>query len=341
MKRTTKLLGLVAVLLLAVTVRVFIQENETRKIAGAGEAFLPELTGQMERVHEISLIGADAATTLIFDGQAWGIAERANYPANPVKVQGLLNGLRRAARVEPKTAKPEYFERLGLTGRAVDISVSDEAGQTLAALKAGDQFLSPSGGGIMTFVLDRAQERAWIIFELPQITPYPVFWLKPDVVAISPIRIKSVEVVFGDGQAWSITRPDQTEQDFALSDQPAGNPQALREVVYALDQVFLQDVAEVEGMELFRVATATYRTFDGLTVTLTFFDHEGMIWTTFEAAYDEEVLLGDDTPAVLRGAPRDGAGEAANLNALWQGRAFLIPIEKISQILKPRADLAR
>jgi len=32
-------------------------------------------------------------------------------------------------------------------------------------------------------------------------------------------------------------------------------------------------------------------------------------------------------------APRDGAVEAETLNALWEGRAFLIPIEKISVIL--------
>lgn len=341
MKKLTLFLGVIAVALVALSVYVFLRENQTRKIPGAGETFLPELTGQVERVREISLVGADAATTLIFDAGVWGVAERANYPANPAKVQGLLSGLKRAERVEPKTAKPEYFERLGLAGQAIDILLLDDGGQTLGGLKAGDQFLSPSGGGIMTFVLDRVQGRAWIIFGLPQITPNPVFWLNPEVLAISPIRMKSVEVVFGDGQGWSITRPAQAEQNFILPDQPAANPQALREVAYALDQVFLQDVTAVEGMDLFQVATATYLTFDGLTVTLTFFDHEGIIWTTFEASYDEEVLLRDDTPAVLRGAPRDGAGEAANLNALWQGRAFQIPIEKISQILTPpRVDLA-
>ncbi len=339
---TTQVLGLLAALLAALSVYNYSQTGANKEIRGAGDLFLADLEGTINEVRQIQLSGSEVTTTLMFDGKIWRIAERSNYPANPAYVQGLLSGLKGARRDEPKTSNPEYFYRLGLIENGLDVTVSNESGESLAVLRAGDQFFSPSGGGITTFVLDKAASRAWTVSGLPQLSPFPAYWLVPEVVGISPFRVKSFEVSFGDGQIWSAARPGLDGANFVLNPSGPGgvNPLTLQGVAFSLNEILLEDVTDVDALTLFLVASATYQTFDGLTITLEFFENDGTIWTTFAAEYNEETLLSSDTPSVLLDAPMDGEAEAVTLNALWDGRAFLISIEKISVILTRRENLA-
>lgn len=340
--KTTQVLGLVAILLAALSVYNYSQTGAKKEIRGAGNLFLADLEGTINEVRQIQLSGSEVTTTLRFDGKIWRIAERSNYPANPAYVQGLLSGLKGARRIEPKTSNPDYFDRLGLIENGLDVTVSNESGENLATLKAGDQFFSPAGGGITTFVLDQAASRAWTVSGLPQLSSFPAYWLAPEVVGISPLRVKSFEISFGDGQVWSAARSDLDGTNFVIT--PAGpvgvNPIKLQGVAFALNEVLLEDVTDMDALTPFLVASATYQTFDGLIITLEFYENDGTIWTTFAAEYNEEILLSADTPSVLLDAPMDGAVEAATLNALWDGRAFLISIEKISVILTRLEDMA-
>ena len=145
--KNTQILGGIAFVLTVLSVFHYSQNNSEKEINGSGESFLVGLEKSITEARNISLSGSEATSTLTFDGTIWRIAERSNYPANHAYVQGLLSGLIQAQRVEPKTNNPDYYDRFGLDEGAMNIQVRSENGDTLAALTAGDQFFSPSGGG--------------------------------------------------------------------------------------------------------------------------------------------------------------------------------------------------
>lgn len=339
--RLTWTLGILASLLLGFSIYFLVEQEKVRVSDLPGGVLLEGLAENITNVSQIILTGREETTTLNHDGTSWKVAERSVYPANASFIQGLLSGLKQSERLDPKTDKPKYLERLGLGERAVTITLVGEENNKLAALTTGDQFLAPGGGGIITFAWDERDQRVWTVSSLPQISSNPAFWLRQEVISLSTFRIKSVDIEITGGPSWSVSKPSPDAQLFSLdtSGPEAVNQPNARAIAYALAQISLLDVAQLDELELFRVASATYRTFDGLDVTLTFYEHEGEIWTTFEARYDENVLLSDETPSVMMDAPPDGAAEAESMNALWQGRTFLITVTKIAEILQSRETL--
>jgi len=339
--KQTWVLGAIAVVLLGLSVNFTLEAEKERPSNIKGGLIVEGLANQIAGVSEIAIKGGDQATTLNFDGNVWRVAERSGYPANASFVQGLLTGLKQSERLDPKTDKAKYLDRLGLGEQAVILSLKGTTGQEMAKLTLGDQFLAPGGGGIITFAWDQRDARVWTISSLPQITTNPAFWLRQEALGLSTFRIKAVAIEITGGASWSLSRTDPGDPLFSLG---AFGPEAVnqtnaRGVAFAVAEVALLEVADREGMELFQVATATYKTFDGLSVRLTFFEREGEIWTTLEASYDEQVLLEEDTPSVMPDAPPDGRAEADAMNALWQGRVFLIPVTKIAEILQSEEAL--
>ena len=334
-------LGAVAGLLLGLSVYSLI-EGEKEKISNiSGGVVLEGLTENISDVNQVTLTSAEDTTTLVFDGAGWNVAERANYPANAALVQALLSGLKQSERLVAKTNQPKYLERLGLTDRAVIITLVDEGANELATLKTGDQFLAAGGGGITTFAWDQRDQRVWTVSSLPQISQNPAYWLQTHIIGLSPFRIKRIDIEITGGPSWSVFSAAPDAQVYSLDGLGSElvNQENAGIIAFALTEISLMDVALMTERELFRVASASYHTFDGLIVTLVFYEREGEIWTTLEARYDESVLLSDDTPMIMPDAPLDGAAEAEGLNALWQGRVFLITVTKIAEILQSREML--
>ena len=62
---------------------------------------------------------------------SWAVAEKDGYPADVEKVRQTLISLAEARIVEPKTANPDFYDRLGVEG------VEDEAAGGLAVMLTG------------------------------------------------------------------------------------------------------------------------------------------------------------------------------------------------------------
>ena len=267
------------------------------------------------------------------------VAERGNFPARQVLVDDLMNGLANAQKSDPRTAEERFFDRLGLVDRSIEI-VALSGDEEVATLKTGDQFYSPTGEGVMTFTFDNASNRAWTISGLPEVAIDPAFWLAPGLVSLSELRLKRVEVEIGDNPAWVVSKEMPLAPGFVLEGENGNlaNPTAVDAAGLALTNLYFDDVQNQAGLELFKVAEARFETFDGLTITLEFFDQNGLILTSLLARFDESVLLAPGTPTVLPDAPADGAAEAVMLNQNWQGRVFQIPLQKLAEVLKFRRE---
>lgn len=309
---------------------------------GVGDKVLPGLASQTGTIDQVVLFGPEGVTTLMLVEGRWVIVERKNFPARQGLVGDLIIGLGAAEKFSPRTADEKFFGRLGLIDRFIEITALSSR-QEVASLKTGDQFYSPTGEGVMTFTFDLATNRAWTIAGLPEVSIDPSFWLAPGLLALSELRIKRLEVVIGDGPAWVVSKETPFAPGFVLEGENSlqADPRAVNAAGLGATDLYFDDVLDPEGLELFKVAVARYETFDGLTVTMEFFDQNGLILTSFLASFDESVLLSPDTPNVLPDAPADGAVEAEALNQIWQGRVFQIPLQKLAEILKFRREFFR
>lgn len=342
-QRTTKILFAVAVLVSG-AVGYLLNKDYSKgpALEGVGDKVFPNLETQLEAIDEFRLSGPEGATTLKRVDDRWVVVERNNFPAREGFVSDLLLGLAGAEKFNPRTAEEKFYSRLGLVDRYIEISALAQ-NQEIALIKTGDQFYSPTGEGVMTFSFDPATNRAWTLSGLPEVSLDPSSWLAPDLLAIPETRLKRLEVIIGDNPAWVVSKETPFSPGFFLEG-PNGNLANLRAVNDAgmgATDLYFDDVQDREGLALFKVAEARYQTFDGLTVTMEFFDQDGLILTSLAASYDENALLSPDTPSVLPDVPADGAGEAAALNRIWQGRVFQIPLQKLAAILKFREEFFR
>lgn len=342
--RSTIALGAASLLTLALALYLtFRPAPRETVVAGKGEPAFPGFAAQVEEAAEIRIAYGETETTLVRSGDGWGVAERSGYPADGNKPVALLRGIARARKIEPKSADPERFAHMGLGDEAVEISVRGRGGAALVEFDAGRQFSDIQAGGLSTYILAPAAERAWTVSALPFIDPEPAFWLAREVIALSPARVKRVRVRFGDQGEVFLSRTRAADFPFEPRqfEDMAYNQARVNALAFALSSVIADDVAKADGLDLFRVAAATFTTFDGLIVTATFYDSDGVVWTSFEAAYDPAVLEEEDTPALLPDVPRDGAAEAARLNGKWQGWVYRLPLQKVTDIMKREEELVR
>ncbi|HXV73888.1 MAG TPA: DUF4340 domain-containing protein [Sphingomonadales bacterium] len=334
--RATLALGLVAAASLGLAIWLnWYGAAPPPAIPGAGEPLIPGAAALTQAASEIHVRSPKARTTLKLGEQGWGIVEKDGYPAHARKVAALLEALARAEKVEPKTDGRARFPRMGLGSAATTLSLYDGAGALLFSFDTGLQFPDAASGRLLTYAFYEGLERAWTASAFPPLDTDPMFWAERDVVSISPARIKRVRVAFGESQGVALSR---AEADGVLFDarelEGRGNVAAVNALAFALQDLETEDVAGAGTLELFEVASAVFTTFDGLEVTLRFFDSEGVVWTAVAAAYRPGVLEETDTPNVLPDAPPDGAAEAAALHARLAGWLFRLPLAKVSAILK-------
>lgn len=338
--RETKIWLILALLAAGASWYVFQEEGAVGPgVAGIGEKALPSLQGHLDDIDQLVLDGPEGRVTLHRENGKWLVSERGNFPADPALVSGLLGGLGAAVKFTPKTAEEKFFDRLGLNARFVNITAAGP-GVGIPTLKTGDQFFSPTGEGVMTFAFDPGTGRAWALSGLPEISLDPAFWVDKDLLTLSELRLKRLEVTIGDNPAWVISKETPMGPGFLLEgpDGARANARSVNNAALAATELTLDDVLDAGGTAFFKVGEARYKTFDGLTVLMTFYDNDGLILTALEASYDESVLNAPGTPDILPDAPPDGALEAANLNRVWQGRLFQIPLNQLAAILRFRTE---
>lgn len=344
-QRQTTILGFVTLIaVLAAIWLAFGQRGGPTVDEGVGQPLVAGLSERVNDVTHVHLAGPDGQTMLTRVHGDWQVAERDGYPADADKVREMLVGLVRAERLEPKTANPDRFDRLGLDAdRAVTVTLEAGAGERIASVRVGRRRFA--GTSPRSFVLPDGEDRTWLVSALPSIASGPVAWLDREVAAIARARLAGVTLTHPDGEVVRITRAGPADTNFTLEglgeDEALTTPSAANAPATALLSVRADDVARLDAFEDTReaLADARYRTFDGLTVDVTLFTAGGETWAGLTAAYDPAAATGADAPAAMPDAPADGAQEAAELNRRWAGWAYKLPAFKVDDMVRNRADL--
>jgi hypothetical protein len=285
---------------LIVAAAIFALASGERGVSSAapGTRAFPDLGSRLGDLAWVRLTHGSVKADFAVIGERWTLVEKGNYAAAPDKMRRLLLGLADLNLIEPKTERPELFARLDLddpgNGKSTLVALQDRAGKTIAELVVGKMRRDRLGGGNDgVYVRKPGDDRAWLArgsLDLAgDLAGDTVGWLDRRILDIAGSRIAAVTLTGDDGIAL-VLRRDAPDGKFAVADAPPDarfkKDAALAEPAAALAGLDLDDVKPAADLPVPQkgVATASFTTFDGVTVTLRLFAHDNADWASIEAA---------------------------------------------------------
>jgi hypothetical protein len=221
-------------------------------------------------------------THLRKQGDGWVIAQKYDYPADAVRVAGLLSTLGNMSVIEEKTSDPARYGELGLgepglqTGAGTPIRLASADGRELAMVIIGRTApsLGRVGGG--TYVRIGGDARTWLVEGVIRAPKDALALADTDLFSLDePKAIKSVTVQAGRTSfALSRARPDDA---FTISGGDA-HPDADKAAQLAgfLVGLNFQDVRPAGNDKAQR--TLTFQRFDGAKYLLSVIEMDKQLW---------------------------------------------------------------
>jgi hypothetical protein len=352
-------LGLAAaiVAVMVLLVAVFGYRERPGTAAGAESPWLPELRQQLGELRRLRLQSSAETVTLARGEQGWVVEERAGYPADFRRLETLLEALASARLVEQKTARPEFFDRLGLVdierpeSEAVQLElwgVSDEPIVRVLLGKAAE-----GRGG--RYVRAASAQQTWLIDTSPDPMTSPADWLERTLLDVDFSRVASVSRALGGALEFSASRAVAGDAPLAVGALPAGKAPRYQSVFDAAARAILtaepEDVRKAAELDFTGAAETVIGCFDGLNLTVRAIKAKDGNWVTLGAAAGAPVpradapateLAGDEELAPAKdeadAKPADAAADAERLNRRLGGWAFKVSDYVHGELVKGLAD---
>jgi Domain of unknown function (DUF4340) len=293
-KRSFILLIAMTVVLVAVAIVVLASADRGVSRAAPGARAFPSLAPKLGEVASVTVTRNGTTLTLIRDGDSWLVSEKGGYPANVAKISQLVLAMADLTLVEAKTQNPELYSRLEVEapdkGKSALITVKDKGGASIAETIVGKRRYDRLGAGNDGVYLRKPSEpQAWLARGSLDPSGEPSSWLDRRIIDISEKKVAKVTLIQGDGSRLIIARSGP-DAKFAVEDAPADakfkSETAISGPAAALETLDLDDVkpqAELPAPDK-DVATASFVTFDGLTVELRMFDRDKTNWIAIAAS---------------------------------------------------------
>jgi hypothetical protein len=264
------------------------QPSEQRAYSG-GRLMFPDLAPRLQDAARIEIVHQDRTTAIAKHGDRWGLVDRDGYPVQTGKLRGMLTALTELRLVEPRTADPEQFGRIGVedptakTGSSNLLRVLDASGKPIAALIVGHRRVRTQGNvPEQVYVRLPDQNDTWLAEGSLQVDADPQLWLERDVMNIDHARIDRVVVTRGD-ETLQFARDGQKLVLKAPADHPPLEDYKLDDVDRGLELLTFQDVQSDKSPVGDKIGQSVYTTTDGLAVTTTVFKGDKDIWARFAA----------------------------------------------------------
>jgi hypothetical protein len=197
---------------------LFAPGDEALDIPEDDSLLLSGISDQINDVSRVEIViaGNDVVATLLKTGDSWQLEQMGGYRADWPRLRKLLSALAQARVVESKTAKPEYYERLG-----VEDVVAEDAGSVLVRIGIGDQITGVlvghrSQGRPGQYVrLQNAAASALVDREI-DVSIQSLDWVESTIVDINASEVAEVEVIHPQGERLLVTRISADQTDFDL-----------------------------------------------------------------------------------------------------------------------------
>jgi hypothetical protein len=311
-------LGLLAIAaLIAIAAGWFVSTQRNRPAATAAAALLPALANDMSALTAVTVRkGSAPGVTLHKVGTEWTVAERADYPADVVKLRTLLLSLRDAKIVEEKTSDPARFAVLGVEDPTAPAAAGTEVDLTTPNGKSGVIVGKSVGAG--NYVRRVGENRSFSVE--PAITPETEarFWIDGLLLDLPVALIQRIEFKPATGAAYTLNRLNPADSSFSLEGAPPGRTpkdgHALAPPPSTFNSLTAEDVAPAKDIDFAAPAQVTVTLTDGRIMTLTGVAVADKHWMQVKSNQD--------------------AG-----NAKTAGRAFEIASYRYDAIFKPLEQL--
>ena len=305
--RTVTVLAAALVVLGAVAL---IAQYDPQPPAPGGGLLLPDLGEDLDRVTRVSVVGAGSAPVATLergeDG-SWSVAEKDGYPADTEKVRQTLISLAEARIVEPKTANPDFYDRLGVEG------VESEAAGGVAVTLTGAEMpvnviVGDTEGTSQVYIRETDQAQSFLVDRNPEVGNETTDWLATEILTIPGARMARVTVTHPDGEVVSVSKADPEQSNFDLEDMPPDRELQYASVANVMGNVLsglnLQDVEpRTETDE--PVTVTEFVAFDGLVITAESVERDDEPWVAFRAEFrapaEEPEPAADENAAVNAG----------------------------------------
>ena len=331
-KRSFLLLAAATIVMVAASVYALAIGDRAVSPAAVNQRAFPDLAAHLGDLAWMRLTHGATTTDFNLIAGRWVVVEKGNYPAAADKVRRLLLGLADLTLVEPKTERPALFARLGLDdpshGNSTLVALQDRTGKTVARLIIGKTAEDRLGGGTgAVYVRRPGENRTWLARGSLDLPASIDGWLDRRIVDIADSRVASVTLTGGDGAAVVLQRAAAGGK-FAVADAPADtkfkDDAALAAPAGALADLDLDDVKPSAELPVppSGVATASFTTFDGLTINVRLFAHGKADWIALSAS-------GSGAAGVY----------AAALNAKLARWIYAIPADRAKLLRTRLADL--
>lgn len=315
----------------------------------ADTALLPALEKRKD-VAAVKIEGGPTTFTLLKQSDRWVVVEKAGYTANADRVQQLLVELRRARRLEQKTANPAGFEQLGVQDPGTEgatskaVTLLDADGKEITKLIVGERRWSkgsatgPVRADDQSYVRVGGEANAWLAAGKLTIEGDPLRWLDQAICDVPRDRVAAARMSPTEGPALELARATKDEFEMKPVTVPEGReaktPLGTSQVVNALTGLRFDDVAKADGFDWPAApdVTTTFWTFDGLKVTAEVVERDGKHWAKLRAEVVDkserpgvpgEALVG---PPPLLAAETAAAPEQGADGAAAEGEAPAAPV---------------
>ncbi|MDJ0927857.1 MAG: DUF4340 domain-containing protein, partial [Gammaproteobacteria bacterium] len=214
----------VAVLVLA-GIAAFLSREQAADDSGEGGLLLPDLEAALNEIDHLTVTGRGAAivATLKRGPSGWTVTEASDYPADIGMIRRNLLALSNAKIVEPKTALPEFYDRLGVEDVASDAATGLQldivGGDFAASLIIGQTDVS---GGNMAYVRRVDDARSYMISATLDPADSLQGWVDQALVDIGSKDIERVRIEHPDGEILVIEKTEPDATDFIVLDIPEG-----------------------------------------------------------------------------------------------------------------------
>ncbi len=291
--RSLILLASATAVLVAIAIAVLASGDRGVSRAAPGQPAFPALASKLGDVASVTVSRNGTSMTFIRDGNSWLVAEKGSYPANAAKISQIVRAMADLTLVEPKTQNPDLYPRLEVedpsNGKSALVAVKDKSGGDLAQAIVGKRRYDRLGAGNDGVYLRKPGEaQSWLARGTLDPSGDPASWLDRQIINISEKKIAKVTLTQPDGSKLVISRaaPDAS---FAVADAPADTKFKSESTIggpaTALETLDLDDVKPAGELPVpdKDVVTASFTTFDGLTVDLRLMERDKSNWIAISA----------------------------------------------------------
>lgn len=310
----------------------------------------PALEAKVDDVAVIQIETKGVAFNVTRDAKGqWHLPDKAGYPADFNTIRKTILGLSELDLIEPRTSRADWQDRLGLGlpksgGTGTQITLKNAKGEEMASLIAGSAVEGAGAGGKQALYVRRPNEsQTYVARGNFQAQAGLAHWLDKAFIDLAKERVKTATVKPPKGKPYSVTRAAPADATFRLVEAiPAGRmlrteaePNGVGNALLGLS---FDDVQPQTKFDFTTASSATYQTFDGLTLSLSLIEKDREFWMTVNAAADPNVQPEKPGSTALK---PDVAKEAKEINAVVGTWAYKIPRYKGVLLSSPMEDLLR